>query len=154
MIRTVAMCVVGVCLGTSGGGAQATPAVDSGGLAPTLECCFARDGLSYNACVMPPTVCPNGAFTEVGACAAVRATQGCPGTSQDRTTWTGEYTGLRIGQLPCAAMGQFYNTMRCRCSGNIFGWCTGPCTPTGGVADALVPCPGTVMALIRCEDEG
>lgn len=99
-------------------------------------------------------LCPNGAFTEIGVCAAGMATLGCPGTSQDSAAWTGEYTGLRISGRSCADMGQFYTTMRCRCSGNIFGWCTGPCTPTGGVADALVPCPGTVMMLVRCEDEG
>tara|TARA_B100000959_G_C14864253_1_gene575567 strand:+ start:152 stop:616 length:465 start_codon:yes stop_codon:yes gene_type:complete len=154
MMRAVAICVVGVCLGITSGDAQAQQGMDSGGLAPAMACCFSKNGVNYNACVMPPMVCPNGAFTEVGVCAAGRATQGCPGTTQDRAVWTGQYTGLRLAGLSCGDMGQFYTTMRCRCSGNIFGWCTGPCTPTGGVADAVVPCPGTVMMLVRCEDEG
>ena len=145
----------GVCvcmLYAAGHSAVAAPEVGPGGVGPAVGCNFARNGVGYDACVMPPMICPNGPFTDVEICAAGRSTPGCLGTLQDRVRWTGKHTGLRLGRISCYEMGEVYHTMRCRCTGNIFGWCAGPCTPTGGVADELVPCPGSVMRLVRCED--
>jgi hypothetical protein len=136
----------------AGHAAVAGPEVGPGGVWPALGCNFEKSGVGYDACVFPPMLCPNGSFTDVEVCVAGRSTPGCPGTSQDRVRWTGKHTGLRLGQISCYQMGEVYHTMRCRCTGNIFGWCLGPCAPTGGVADAMVPCPGSVMTLIRCED--
>lgn len=154
MMRRIAMCVASALLAGLAASARGGPAVGPGDLGTSDGCCFASNGFGYDACVFPPMVCPNGIFTDVETCAAGFSSPGCPGTMQDRVRWTTEETGLRVEQVSCFEMGQFYNTMRCRCTGNIFGWCVGPCTPTGGVGDAVVPCPGTLIRLVRCEDDG
>ena len=122
---------------------------------PTLvPCSWVSEGRSMRACYMPPQSCPNGPFTSVESCAGSQSTTGCVGTSQMRGRWSDAHTGLRPVLVPCGIQGQTYSIMACQCFGNLFGYCAGPCTPTGGVIAVDIPCPGGILTATSCQDEG
>ena len=124
----------------------------SGGLG-SADCGFENVGNSYDACVMPPMVCPNGPFTDFESCSAARSTTGCTGASSSLVSYTGG-TGLKLVQVGCGAIGKTYSVTSCICFGNLFGFCTGPCQPNGGLVEANRSCPGVINQLRRCEREG
>ncbi len=116
------------------------------------NCSAVHRGTIFDACAMPPKVCPNGAFTGYEVCRASTSHQGCPGVGRADFGWSDEYTGLRLFYLSCGAEEITYNEMKCQCFGNLFGYCTGPCEPTGGISGMDIPCPGTMRRLLRCEE--
>ena len=117
------------------------------------DCGFKIIGSSYGACVMPPKVCPNGPFTGSESCSAARSNPGCTGASSSLVSYSGD-TGLKLVQVGCGAIGNTYSVTSCICFGNLFGFCTGPCQPNGGLVEANRPCPGVINQLRRCEREG
>ncbi len=114
-------------------------------------CYWASNGYDVLACQMPPQVCPNGLFTGVETCAAARSHAGCPGKRQSSGFWADHPTGQEMVMIDCGRAGATYSVMACRCTGNIFGWCAGPCEPAGGIAQANVACPGTVRRVYDCD---
>lgn len=123
----------------------------AGTVAGDVGCAWASNGYDRLACRMPPKVCPNGFFTGVEACAAATSHAGCPGTRQSAGYWADEPTGRTMILVDCSRVGATYATMACRCTGNILGWCAGPCEPAGGVVEAGVSCPGTIRRVFDCD---
>ena len=119
-----------------------------------VECSWIIDGFDMRGCYLAPQECPNGAFTGFQTCASATSTTGCPGTMQSRGRWSESYTGRQPEWIPCGQVGQTYAVMACQCFGDFFGYCMGPCRPTGGVVLADVPCTGTLLRVVSCENPG
>jgi len=119
-----------------------------------VDCSWKTEGIDFEACVTPPKECPNGPFTGFETCSNAKSTKGCTGTWQLRGGWSGEFTGRQAEFIPCGQSGQRYFIMSCQCFGDLFGYCAGPCRPTGGVTAADVPCLGSVIRVTSCEIEG
>ncbi len=152
-IQRIVTVSCGVLLLVSGARSDG-PAPQPGPGTALSDCSWVSSGINMRGCYMPPQICPNGPFTTVESCAGAMATRGCPGTPSMRGYWSDEWTGRTLERVPCAEVGQTYSAMACQCFGNIFGWCSGPCEPTGGVVIAQAPCFGHVNRVLACEDEG
>lgn len=112
------------------------------------DCHAKRVGQSHRACWVPPTECPNGPFTGFEDCHGTQQSFGCPGETSVIVEHSVERTGLTAWVHSCDGN---YMVMMCRCNGNIFGWCVGPCVPTGGVISRR-DCWGGRTQLRRCEE--
>lgn len=117
-------------------------------LNPWSPCTFHTESVEWSACVLPPIECPNGAFTGVEECGAALSSAGCPA----RRTTLGWATGLDTNRTEVVhACGSRYSAVfaRCMCSGNLFGFCLGPCRPVGGMV-RMMPCPGSFSTIKHC----
>jgi hypothetical protein len=134
----MSLCVACVLLVSGALGSAAVPG----------PCTFAVEAMEWSACVMPPIECPNGSFTGVEECAAGESSPGCP----PRRTMQGWATGMDTGKREVAhSCGSRYSAVfaRCQCSGNLFGFCLGPCRPVGGMV-RVMPCPGSFSTVQAC----
>jgi hypothetical protein len=119
---------------------------------PKLEGCdFQKIGTRYDACWLAPSVCENGPFTEKEICHASVQTNGCRGIASPLVELVTSGSGDALTTKPCGSLGR-YHVMKCRCSGNIFGFCLGPCTPTAGIIETR-NCPGSIMTLKPCDQK-
>ncbi|MDP7029039.1 MAG: hypothetical protein QF733_02325 [Phycisphaerales bacterium] len=122
------------------------------GVPAASGCYWVSSGFDMLACRMPPQVCPNGFFTGVETCAAATSHAGCQGRRQASGYWGDEPTGRSMRLTGCGDVGATYAVMACRCTGNILGWCAGPCEPAGGVVQAEVACPGSIRRVFSCDE--
>ena len=135
----------GVCV-SQAAGVGITPG--SGGGTVAHGCDYREVGQLFDACYLAPTVCENGPFTSKAVCHASVQHRGCRGRAVPRVVLVTPGHGDALDFRACGEM-THYKVLHCRCSGDLFGWCLGPCVPTAGLA-AIVPCPGTIAVLKRC----
>ncbi|MCH2136668.1 MAG: hypothetical protein MK101_08805 [Phycisphaerales bacterium] len=118
-------------------------------VAASPGCDFQVGSVEWTACIMPPMECPNGLFTSVEECARAASTPGC-GAQRTTLGWAmGVETNRQEVVHPC---GSRYSATfaRCQCTGNLFGFCMGPCRPVGGIV-RLMPCPGSFSTVKVCK---
>ena len=123
----------------------------SGGGTTATGCDYQAAGQVFDECFLAPAVCENGPFTSKEVCHASVQHDGCRGISAPRLVLVTPGSGDFLSVRSCASLGQ-YNVLHCRCSGNLFGWCLGPCVPTAGLAE-IRPCPGAIAVLTRCPEQ-
>ena len=114
-------------------------------------CTFEPSHVAWEACAMPPQECPNGPFTSAEACSRGLSSPGCPARRTVRGNNVGFNTDTTEVFVDCGI--RFHTFVsRCQCSGNLFGFCMGPCRPVGGL-QALLTCPGQFSITNTCQPE-
>jgi hypothetical protein len=149
---TKRMCGLAV-VGVLAAGSAALRADLEGPMSGIVQCSAKAHGMTLDACVTPPRVCPNGPFTRAETCRGSISHEGCDGVAQPRVGWSDEETGKYLATVPCGDIGYTYNTAKCQCFGDLFGYCTESCMPIGGIGGTGLPCGGAIRVLLRCEQE-